>query len=281
MAKLSKKQAQAYRMELTAWFGFAIFAIGLIAQLLSVSVSLAAFTKQPYVKFEQLLPIATGWVVTLLAGIVPPLVAYVAGEKLAKPRTKYEHYYNGVLFAFLAIWLSAAISAVFFSFVPMPATLMIPFEYLQYVPQVLALLIVVLLAYLYGKKYKKVPLHDFKPYRLLLVGCMLVLFLVGTLQLLVTAYSQAAELVVIGALGILISIGMVVVPYAFSYETHSMSRLTHACIAGSIGIWSLAAMASLPFYAFKLEALQVMVPAVVSLAAWFVYIYLLHRHHAS
>lgn len=280
MARQSKKQVQAYRMELTAWFGLAIFAIGLIAQLLAVVTSYTAFTKQPYVTFGQIAPIVAGWLVTLLAGIIPPLVAYLVGEKLAKPRARYEHYYNGVLFAFLAIWLSAAISSVLFSFVPVPTNLIIPFEYIQYIPQLVSLAIVVLLAALYGKKYKKVPLHDFTPYRLLLIGCIMTLFLVGTLLFMVSAYSQAGELVVVGILGILISLGMIVVPYAFSHEIHSMARLTYACIAGSIGIWSLAAMTSLPFYAFRLEALQVMVPAVVSLAAWFVYIYLLHRHRA-
>lgn len=82
MAKPSIDQAQAYRMELTAWFGLAIFAISLVAQLLAVSISFASLTGQSHMMSGQLSPVVVvGLVVPLLAGILPPLVAYLAGEK--------------------------------------------------------------------------------------------------------------------------------------------------------------------------------------------------------
>lgn len=183
MVQLSKKQAQAYRMELTAWFGLAIFAVGLVAQLIAMNISIAVVSRE----WGMTPQMYVGLGISLLTGVLPPLVAYLVGEKLVKPRSKYEHYYNGVLFAFLSVWVSAIVGALMFSFVPMPTGLIIPIEYLQYLPQLTALGVVLLLAYLYGKKYKKVALHDFWLYQALLVGCITVMFLFGVATFAVSA----------------------------------------------------------------------------------------------
>lgn len=280
MATISKKQALAYRMELTAWFGIAVFALGLIAQIYAFVIMWSDFSRQPLITKGQLPTYFIGWVLPLMAAIIPPAVAFFAGERLAKPRTKYEHMYNGVLFAFLAIWLSATLSALVFTFMPVPLALAVPFEYLEFLPQLGALAIVTVLAFAYGKKYKHIVLHDFKPYQYLLIGCMGVIFAMGAMSFAIGAEGQAIELIAMATLGMLVSFGMIVIPYIFSNETRPLTRLTHACLAGSIGIWSLIGMATMLGSAPKLESLQVIIPSVTGLAAWFVYIYLLHRHKA-
>lgn len=284
MAKISATRANAYRMELTAAFGLAIFAIGLLAQLLRLVADFGlANAGKPINLFDTTTYswVIIGWSATCFAAIGPPLVAYFAGERLAKPRTKYEHYYNGVLFAFLAIWLSAAVGGVMYAFTPVVVAMSLPVDYSQWAPQVSALLIVLLLAFLYGKKYKKVPLHSFKPYQVLLIGCIVTLFTLGALSL-VAVDGQALELVAISVIGTLISVGMIAIPYIFSTEPDPVTRFTHACVAGSIGIWSLVAIGTLPAYVYSdaLYSAQAIATPVIGLAAWLVYIYLLHRHDA-
>lgn len=279
MARVSARQILAYRMELTAWFGLAIFIVGLIAQIIAAAASYVFFmewlnSNSGSLQYEN--PGLISWILPTLAGLVPPIVAFAVGEKNAKPRTKYEHMYNGVLFVFLAIWLNAALATflpALFSQAPTP-------EYAQYVPQATVLAIVILLALLYGKKYKKVPLHDFRAYQLLLIGSIGALFIFTTIAFFAYSQGQLIETLAIGVMGMLISAGMIAVPYVFSGEKQRMTRLTHACIAGSIGIWSLGAIATLPLYLSQLDSLQVLLPSVVGLAAWLVYIYLLHRHSA-
>lgn len=280
MPKLSKKQALAYRMELTAWFGLAIFLLGLVAQLFIFISAWATYVRLPLVAYEHISSFWSGWALSLLAVIVPPLVAFYAGDRLAKPRSKYEPLYNGVLFAFLAIWLSAVCGTLFYSFVSVPVSLSAVFEYLQCVPQLVALSIVLLLAYAYGKKFKHIELHNFKPFQFLLIGSMSLLFVAGIFTLTTSIIGQAFELVALALIGTLIGVGMVAIPYIFSSEKHSLNRLTHAFVAGSIGVWSLAAMGSLLMSVPNLESLQMIVTSVTGLAAWVVYIYLLHRHQA-
>ena len=279
MAKISARQTLAYRMELTAWFGLAIFIVGLIAQIVSTAVSYVFFIDWSN-SLESLLhdesASVLAWVLPVLAGLVAPIVAFMVGERNAKPRAKYEHMYNGVLFVFLAIWLNAVLATfmpALFSQAPTP-------EYAQYIPQVIVLASVIVLAMLYSKKYKKLPLHDFRAYQLLLIGSISALFIYSTIAFFALSQGQLIETLAIGIMGMLISAGMIAVPYVFSNEKRYMTRLTHACIAGSIGIWSLGAIATLPLYLSQLESLQALLPMVIGLAAWLVYIYLLHRHNA-
>ena len=48
--------------------------------------------------------------VLALSGIVPPLAAFIIGDRSTRPRSRYEHFYNGTLFAFMAIWLNMFIA---------------------------------------------------------------------------------------------------------------------------------------------------------------------------
>ena len=87
MAKISARQTLAYRMELTAWFGLAIFIVGLIAQIVSTAVSYVFFTDwsnslESPLHDESASVLA--WVLPVLAGLVAPIVAFMVGERNAK-----------------------------------------------------------------------------------------------------------------------------------------------------------------------------------------------------
>lgn len=203
-----------------------------------------------------------------IAAILPPVVAYLVGQRGGSTDSPYEHRYNGVLFAMLAGWLSLT-----FGFLPFTLDSM---AVVPLVSGALSLLIALIVAFFYGRSRRPVSLEAFTPYRVMLVGALIAIIIQGLVSMLGSmGISQDPSAIAISIATIGIFVLIIWFGYRASLEASRWSRVIDSIIAFSIGMWTIN-LVSLLLMNLRVTTLVGITPTLVGLVAWGVYLYLIH-----
>ena len=85
------------------WVGYALFALIVLGVLVSTVIPMVDILFNPAANHLNVVI----FLISLVAGaILPMLVAYIVGDAGTRSKNRGLHHYNGVLFGFLAYWLS-------------------------------------------------------------------------------------------------------------------------------------------------------------------------------
>ena len=266
LAKLSAYEQ--HKMKWTVRFGYAMFAIVVVNTLIMWSSFVYGLTLLHGPVGPLFTQFAWYLITSGLGAILPPLVAYLVGERGGKTNTKYEHRYNGVLFAILASWLSIASSLY-------PWT----YDAMAYMPAVsagIALVTALIIAFVYGRHKKPISLERYLPYQLALtmtIALIVVSGLVSTLQALDVAKNPSLY-ALIGA-EVLICCIVLWAGYRASRESGRWPRLIDSIIALSISVWTINLSMMLLMYLHVATLINI-APVLLGILCWGVYLYLIH-----
>lgn len=253
-------------MRTVSLFGAALFVAAVVVQTFAVGSLLwrTSLTESESAASPLLLVS-----MVLASALLTPLIAFTIGDKATKARSRYEHFYNGVLFALLAIWLGILVGQFI---VPLFVS------GLSYVASmawsaVIVIAMVLGLGVAYGKKRHQKLLHEYEPYQIALVLTLFALVATSLLQLVTSLLNpyptEYGFAIVIPAL---MQVVMIVVPYRLSREKTVLGRLTESAIAASIGFTAVMIVGQIPMYGLG-AATNIIVPSAVGVIVWLAYLY--------
>ena len=211
--------------------------------------------------------------VLALSGIVPPLAAFIIGDRSTRPRSRYEHFYNGTLFAFMAIWLNMFI-ALFIA--PRVTGFIKPYitsDLSGIWPAIVALVITIVIGIEYGRKRHQKLLREFLPFQLAFAISLLTLIAGSAWELIRQLASPNPS--VYGAmivLPLILMVILVVISYYLSSERGILNKLTEACIAASVGLFAAMAASQVPYFGFGVST-EIIVPSAIGILVWLAFLY--------
>lgn len=208
-----------------------------------------------------------------LAGVLPPLAAFIVGDRSTKVRSRYEHFYNGVLFALMTSWLSMFIT---FFVVPQLPVFKFPFlaaELNAMWPALLALVIAIVIGLEYGHKRHQKLLHEYLPFKLALT-IPLIALIAGSAGELIRQLASPNPSVygMIVMVPLILMVGLLVISYFLSTERNAGDRLTEASICASIGLFATMIASQIPYFGFGIST-EVIVPSVIGILVWLAFLY--------
>ena len=266
MKKMTKLAHLHHKMRTVSLFGVALFIAAVIIQAAVVGTTiwhLGFATANARVNAAFLLGVVA------LSGLLPPLVAFTIGERSTQTRSRYEHFYNGVLFAMLAIWVVMFISLLVSPLVAANA----PAQFNTLWPAMVAIVVVLCLGLAYGKKRHQKLLHEYQPFQLALVLSLFVLVAMSMVELmgrLISPYPTAYGLAIV--VPVLMQLTMVAVPYHLSKEKTMLGKLTEAAIAASVGLFAAMVGGQIPLNN-RIAAMDILVPALIGMLVWVAFVY--------
>ncbi len=275
-AKLKTNKLYQKHMKLTVIFGYSIFAVLIIGLF---NTTIIPFATSPYVDSTEIILRRISIIAALvLSAIVPPLVAYIAGDISHRKASRLQRHYDGVMFAALGTWLAFGISLAAYQFIPAPDLNIFVTIWVQFWPSLLATpLVITILAYFYHKK-KASPFGPlaFAPFQFLIVTSMLafiVLQILGSFSISLNRSWTSWEI------SAFVTTILLFVMIFLSYQT---ARLLHkdsvghvSLTAGIVTLGSIATTAVLTLGYFDSLAWMLSV-TLIGFSAWALYLFL-HR----
>ena len=270
MKKSTKIAHIHHKMRTVSLFGSALFIAAITIQ------AVVAGTVLWYLRvFETSVAInaAGAFGLLALAGILPPLIAFFIGDRSTKVRSKYEHFYNGMLFAFMTIWLGMFIT---FYIAPSLSGIKIPFltnEFGGIWPAMFALAIAIAIGIEYGQKRHQKLLHEFLPFKLALTIPLIALIAGSAWELirqLASPNPSVYGLMII--MPVILMVGLLVISYTLSTERTPGDKLTEACVSASIGLFAIMIASQLRYAGFGI-ATDILVPSAIGILVWLAFLY--------
>lgn len=270
MKKSTKIAHLHHKMRTVSLFGSALFIVAVIVQAViagTVIWHLRVFEASAAISA------AGAFGVLTLAGILPPLIAFTIGDRSTKVRSRYEHFYNGILFAFMTIWLGMFI-ALFVA--PRVSGFLPPYvtdDLGGIWPAVLALVVAIVIGIEYGYKRHQKLLHEYLPFKLAFVISLLAL-IAGSIWELARQLASPNPSVygIVIMVPILLMIGLLVISYFLSTEKGAGNKLTEACVAASVGLFAIMIASQIPYFGFGIST-QIIMPSVIGILVWLTFLY--------
>ncbi len=272
MKKSTKLAHIHHKMRTVSLFGVGLFIAALVVQSIVVGNIVWYFTM---LKSSAGVNGAAVFAMFALAGLLAPLAAFLIGDRSTKIRSRYEHFYNGVLFAFMAVWLSMFLE---FYVAPLMPGLKVPYlgDTMQALwPIVAALVVSIVIGIEYGHKRHQKLLHEYVPFQIALTVPLIALIAGsawGLIRQLASPYPSAYGMVIIVPL--LLWLVLLGISYYLSTEKTMPGKITESCVSASIGLFAVMIASQIPYYGFGL-ATDILVPSAIGTLVWlaFVYVY--------
>lgn len=270
MKKSTKLAHIHHKMRTVSIFGSALFIAAIIVQVViagSVIWYLRIFGSASIVNA------AGAFGMLALSGALPPLAAFLIGDRSTKARSRYEHFYNGVLFAFMTTWLGMFIT---FFIAPLLPQFSLPFlaeELSGLWPAAASLVIAIVVGIEYGRKRHQKQLIEYLPFKLAFTIPLIALIAGSAGELIRQLINPSPTIYgVIVVVPILLMVGLLSISYALSTETKPGDKLTEACVAASVGMFATMVAAQIPYFGFGVST-EIIVPAVVGIMVWLAFLY--------
>lgn len=216
-----------------------------------------------------------------LASLIPPMAAFLIGDRSTKVRSHYEHFYNGVLFAFMTVWLSMFMT---FYVVPMLPVVEVPYltdEFNRLWPAILALAVAIAIGIEYGRKRHQKVLHEYLPFQLAFVIPLFALIAGSAWDLirqLASPIPSAYGMMII--VPFVLQLGLLAISYYLSTEHSAVGKLTEASIAASIGLFTIMIASQVPYFGFGI-ATGILVPSAIGIVVWLAFLYFYFYRHTD
>jgi len=162
------KQTSSILLKYTSRYGFILFSILTLGQLLS---TILIFTRRPdLISNSHVIAVFIG---SVGASLLPPLIAYFLGFFVAaKNSAPHLRQCNGVVLGLAAFWVSHALSTVAFRMY-IPRLDFIPLQMHQFGYAIIATLTVAVIWLCYRRVPRRLPLLYYKPLVIILAGSLL------------------------------------------------------------------------------------------------------------
>ena len=172
-------------MRVTVYFGYGLFLLTFIGLIL---------TMVPWMRFYEIDRVNPFNITMLLVSFIftalaPPLVGYLAGDGATRSKSKLVHYYNGVLFGVLGVWLWL-VATMLTTYAQQWFPISNSFEntLLNLTPAIIAALITIALGVYYARSTRhQVPLIDYRPFRIAIIISALILIASVAISAIVSA----------------------------------------------------------------------------------------------
>jgi hypothetical protein len=170
MTKIKKTNSHS-RLTLT---GYILFSLLIVSVLLSTTIPFWSLLFNPHALRVN---VAISTIALTIGAFLPVLVGYVIGDHSIKTKSRLYHHFNGVLFGLLAYW----IMMIFTTFVSIPSDLASMSQNARIIlintlPSFAVAAITTALAVAHVRSPQaKHDIFDYKPYRILLIGCVILL----------------------------------------------------------------------------------------------------------
>ena len=275
--KKKNKQSSNSQMNITVLFGYSLFAISLLAVIISTIIPSVVGFFNPV---DQYLDIA-GIILIVAIDILPALVSYFIGDRATHVKNRILHHYNGVLFGIAAFWLSLLFSTVGVDVISSVVAPSFPpnfpsfiYEIISAWPIVATILVMALVAVGYSRNQKnKASVLQYRPYQLVLLGAVIGNFIYSlTNQYL---YMPNIEYVLENILSILVTIVLIGISYKLLSKAQPLrsARLSNAIVAVSMGLITISILSELDSY----FAENIFALLTVGLLVWAAYLWLIRR----
>jgi hypothetical protein len=268
--KKQNKQTDKFK-KITIIFGYALFALLVIAVTISTVIPFGSMLFNPAVRHLNV----TVLLISLVAGaVLPPLVSYLIGDRATHSKAKLDHHFNGVLFGIASYWLS-----LFFFFIGSDAISNIRGKFAEPLataitswPILAALVILVAVAVGYVKSRKKgVSVLEYKPFQItLFVG------MIANFMYVLSHQSYGSDMMwVVSLLYVIVPVVLILISYLAlptRLYNSSFARLTGAVVAVSVGFIASSVTGQLLPYNEAMYA-----PIAVGVATVILYVMLVRR----
>lgn len=270
MKKSTKLAHIHHKMRTVSLFGVGLFVAAIIVQAAVVGNIVWYFTM---LKSSASVNGIGLFAMLALAGLLAPLAAFMIGDRSTKVRSRYEHFYNGVLFAFMVVWLSMFFTYYVAPLMPGFKLPLVSSDFNALWPVIIALVISIVIGVEYGYKRHQKLLHEYLPFQLALVLPLLALILGsawGLLHQLASPYPSAYGMVIVVPL--LLWLVLLGISYYLSTERTMSGKVTESCVSASIGLFAVMIASQIPFYGFGL-ATDILVPSAIGTLVWLAFVY--------
>lgn len=267
MKKSTKVAHLNHKMRTVGLFGTGLFVAFVIINTFMVGSAALTFG---VLKMGHLI---AGNIIAALAAFAIPLIAYVIGDSSTNSRSKYDHYYNGVLFAFMSFGLSALISIFMYAFLPGAVELLNNGPVSQFIPSLIALAIALVIGRMYHKQRRQQELDTYKPFQIAYVTPVLLMTLAGMVALFGDSFGAtrgawhdvaAIQLLLVGV--------MVLVPMFLSHRTTILGKLTETTIGLSIGSLAVMVFSQISLKGFG-NLIDPLIPFMMGALVWLAFVY--------
>lgn len=209
-----------------------------------------------------------------LSGLLAPLAAFVVGDRSTKVRSRYEHFYNGVLFALMTIWLSMFIAIFVTPLLPSLQVSSLTNGFNGVWPAIVALVVAIVIGIEYGRKRHQKPLHEYLPFKIALIIPLLALIAHSGWELIRQLASPNPSVYgMMIVVPFILMVGLLVISYFLSTERSSGDKLMEACISASIGLFAMMIAAQIPYFGFGIST-EILIPSAIGILVWLSFLYL-------
>lgn len=264
-----KKQSPTDRQRtITTRFGYGLFVAAVTSLTISTIIPWTGLLLQPGIRK---LNVVITLLVFVISALLPPVMAYILGDKSTRYSGATRHHFNGVLFSLASFWLSILFGMISSETIqPLRKAFGdIPAMILNAWPLVAIILIMGLVAVYYAHhQHRQDTVLDSKPYQIMLFGSMIatLLYMLASQLFTIATYSVASLLYII------LPIAFVAMSYVALRRGQPL-RLPYAVIATSIGLCATALAGQF----IALWSFDMLASCTIGLWVWASYLLLMRR----
>lgn len=267
MKKSTKIAHINHKMRTVSVFGTAIFVAFVAVQSFTVGSAILQYGEL------QIGGVVAGNIIGALVAFAIPPVAYFIGDNSTKSRSRYEHYYNGVLFALMSLGLGLLISLFLYAFIPGASDFLNTTVLSQFIPSVIALCIALIVGRAYHKKRHQHELDAYRPFQVAFITPMLLMSVAGVVALIGDAFGSARGVWHdVAAIQLLLMVVMLVVPLFLTHRTTLPGRLMDTYIAFGIGTLSILVFSQVSLQGFG-DLIDPLIPFMLGSLVWLAFVY--------
>ena len=279
------KNTNKTQQKITIWYGYGLFGLLVLGVIISLVIPTIQLLTRPEVNHFN----ATVFLISLVAGaVLPMLISYFIGDKASRSKNKTLHHYNGVLFGFLAYWLSRFFGTIgSFAAVPIGEAVsgVATAAVFNGWPIIATVVTVSIISYFYHQSKRGEAVLLYKPYMLTFWLAAITVSVFGPLSSMLYSYSDGQYLWSLAWLVGIQVVGFALV-VALSYLAFHKKRLARneksmlAIIATTVGLLALYVVT--PLIPYPAEAGDLMLTlsilgTVASIGIWVSYLVLLRQ----
>ena len=272
------KNTNKTQQKITIWYGYGLFGLLVLGVIISLVIPTVQLLVRPEVNHFN----ATVFLISLVAGaVLPMLISYIIGDKASRSKNKTLHHYDGILFGFLAYWLSLLFGTIG-SYTVAPIREAVSGVAMAAVfhawPIIATVITVSIISYFYHRSKRTGSILSYKPYIFTFWLSAIAVSVLSPLSSLLYA-DGFYWLTLAGVIGFIIVV-------ALSYLAFYKKRLARkekamfAITATTVGFIALYVVTQLMPYPAEAGVLMLALSvsaAVASIAIWVSYLVLLRR----